>query len=171
MGPPGWNPAAPVTQTAPQVGGGLWDAILGIGGDLLGGFFGQKATEHANEMSLENLLMLGQQQDLLNNANIYGIFGGYENTIGPDGRRTIQQVVNSDIDPAVQGLIGRVNQGSADPRLEQLQAAMFSQMMNRGPTAAPPRRENPLNKAKMEDEEGNSITPYWWMQNRDSYGV
>lgn len=126
--------------------------------DLL---FGKPEAPAADFDTIEKLIKLG---DLYSNPTQRGIFSGWETEIGPDGRLIQTQNMNPQLQPAMDSFMGRLNEGSNDPQLDQLKGAMFQQMMSRsGPSAMPQRRQRPMNRSQFTDEEGNSIrSPDWW---------
>lgn len=127
----------------------------------------------APEADFDEILKLLETQDRFNNPNIRGLFGGWEQQIGPDGRLVQTQTINPAMQPGLDAFIGRFNEGTADPQLEALKNARFEAMMNqRGPRPMPERRERPLNRSQYTDEEGNSIAPPdWWRRDKGAMGL
>ena len=139
------------------------DAIIEIGGNLLGGAFESKSSEKNRQLSMEDAERLISLLDLHNNPNTFGVFGGWQNQIGPDGRLTQTQMVNPQMAEGIGKFMGDFNQGGEDPQMQTLKNAMFERTMGRGgPTPPPQRRQRP--QPRFEDDEGNSVPgrTRWW---------
>lgn len=142
------------------------DLITEVGGNLIGGYFENESGKKNREYSKEDAEYLLRILDLQNNPNTYGLWGGWQNTIGEDGRLNKTQLVNPQMAPAVGHSINYMNRGGIDPQMQELKGALFESMMSRGgPNPMPQRRQRPMNRSQFTDEEGNSIrSPDWWRQ-------
>ncbi len=140
------------------------DAIVEIGGNLLGGYFEGKSGDKNRKVSMEDAERLIQLLDLHNNPNTFGVFGGWQNQIGPDGRLTQTQLVNPQMQGGIDKFIGRFNEGGVDPQMQGLKNALYDRTLNRsGPNPMPQRRQRPKTRAECTDDEGNYIRPPdWW---------
>lgn len=147
--------------------------MLGGLTDLL---FGKAKAPKADIGELTKIMQLG---DLYNNPNIQGLFGGWEQQIGPDGRLTQTQTINPEMQPGFDAFTQRFNQGSEDEGMQALKAARMEAMMGPRGTRemperrqAPPPRDRQLNRSQYTDEEGNSIAPQdWWRTGKGMSGL
>lgn len=146
---------------------------------LLGGItdliFGKPKAPKADIGELTKIMQLG---DLYNNPNINGLFGGWKQELGPDGRLTQTQTINPEMQPGFDAFTDRFNQGSEDEGMQALKAARLESMMGpRGSRAMPAPRaraefERPPNRSQYTDEEGNSIAPQdWWRTGKGVSGL
>ena len=140
------------------------DLITEVGGNLVGGYFQGESRDKQREISMEDAERLISLLDLHNNPNTFGVFGGWQNQIGPDGRLTQTQMVNPQMSEGIGHFMDRFNQGGIDPQINSLKDAMFERTINRnGPNPYPERRKRPRNRSQFVDEEGNSIRKQdWW---------
>jgi len=128
-------------------------------GGILGGLtkvlFGKPKAPKVDKEELGYIINLMLNA---NRTNQRGIFGGWD---WDDDKTTQTQYVNPEIQPAVDSFVGRVNQGTEDPRNNALMQARFEAMMNRpGLSPRPPARPRPETRGNRSIEDGPP--PDWW---------
>jgi len=131
--------------------------IFGVGGS-------KTSTKAVDKDQLKWLLELGLDA---NRFNQNSLFSGWEWSKGPDGRMTQQQTVNPELQPALDALLSRVNQGSEDPQLKMLKDARFAALMAgpQGPSAMPAMRDRSAympQRPPMPDREDYGPPPDWY---------
>lgn len=145
-----------------------WDTygglVTALGAGLADGYASKRSGEHNQEIASENAENLIKLLDLHNNPNTFGVFGGWQQQIGPDGRLNQVQMVNPQMQEGLGHFIDRFNTGGQDPQMQELKNALFDRTMDRsGPSPMPERRQRPRTAASYTDDEGNSIRPAnWW---------
>lgn len=140
------------------------DTITEVGGSLLGGWFESESGDKNRQIAFEDAEKIIALLDQYNNPNQIGLFGGWQNQIGPDGRLTQTQIINPNMAEGIGHFMGQFNQGGQDPQMDTLKNAMFEKAMAQsGPNPIPQRRPRPMTRDQYRDEEGNSIAPSdWW---------
>lgn len=133
------------------------EIIADVGLNLYGADKAQDAAEDTRKVNMEDIMRLMAEGDRYNNPNTFGVFGGWQNQMGPDGRLTQTQLVNPQMQEGINKFIGDFNQGGEDPQMQGLQNALYERTLNRfSPSPMPKRRD----RKEYVDDEGNRLRGY-----------
>lgn len=138
-----------------------WETLLDLGTTAYGAYQSKEAAKDTREVNMEDIVKLLGISDQINNPNVRGLFGGWENSFGEDGRLVQTQTVNPGMLPGMNGFVDRFNEGPQTGQYDALANARFASLMgNQGPKPPPERRQRPALKAHFQDDQGNSIPGY-----------
>ena len=138
------------------------DTLVDVGLGLYGAHQSKEAAKDIREVNMEDIVKLLGLSDQTNNPNVYGVFSGWEQSFGEDGRKITRQVVNPGFTPALDQFADRTNAGPQTGQLDALANARFASLMGagRGPKPPPERRQRPALKSQFQDENGNTLPGY-----------